>query len=220
MYLLLIGFACVGEVGPIGAPGPSGAPGSVGQIGPTGRQGFPGAAHGVVWVDANEVEVGSIERFAFYDAENRRAEKGFLLFSQLVYTDEQGIKWPISPTTGQLQRDLPVIEEDKAFFLQRTCLERGKLYYPVTSGFAFRVNDTWYVTPKGRTATNRRPLSFLDKGVCREIVIFSPVSVVPCRQFGDRNASIGFIPNPATSGTALTAQKLIETLRCTMPRQF
>ncbi len=171
---VLIGLACVGEIGPAGPQGPHGEVGSIGKRGGTGRQGFTGSADGVIWMDANDVEVGSIQRFAFYDPEGATTGKRFFLFSQLVYTDEQGIRWPISPVTGQIQTDHPIIDEEKVPFLHHSCQEAGKLYYPVTPGFAFRVSETWYVAPKERTAPNQRPLSRLDSESCKETVNLPP----------------------------------------------
>ncbi len=145
IFVLVICFACV-EVGPSGPVGPAGQPGAPG---PTGSRGRPGAvgpdAGGIIWLDADDAEVGSFETFALL-LDNR--EDGYRWIDELVYTDDQGVKWPINLNTGELQQSSAELIEDRVYFLESDCSGK-KLYNAVSPGLAFRINLTWYVVPEG-----------------------------------------------------------------------
>jgi hypothetical protein len=75
----------VGETGPRGADGQNGAPGETGPAGPVGAPGANGDRPGLVWRDAAGNTAG----------EGR----------ELVHVDAQGLVWPISAETGQVEVD-------------------------------------------------------------------------------------------------------------------
>jgi hypothetical protein len=106
----------VGETGPRGADGQNGAPGETGPAGPVGAPGANGDRPGLVWRDAAGNTAG----------EGR----------ELVHVDAQGLVWPISAETGQVEvmtskPRLPVrvaTTPPRTARVARSCPPAGSLY--------------------------------------------------------------------------------------------
>ncbi len=161
----------IGCVGPEGPVGPAGEPGEVGPKGPQGEAG-PVGMRGprTVWVDADDVEIGMIHKFAIFDIRPRHLEHSYTVVEELVYEDEQGIKWPISLISGQQGADSPALKNGEIFFANKDCSSQELRYFTaITPGFAFFVDDGWHTTPKDLPPSSVTIRSRLNNGVCHNV---------------------------------------------------